>query len=230
MASEVDISNIALAHLGDAATVASIDPPEGSAQAEHCAIFYPIARDALLEMHDWGFATRRVALAQLTNETTAWAYCYARPNDMIRAIGVLDPTAADDSSVAVPTVTGWAGAPLTNGGIYTPREFALESRVDGAEVVYTNQADAVMRYVSRVTDTSRFPPLVVICLGHFLASLLAGPVVKGSAGAAEGARQRMMAFGQDGKSGAFGRAVGSDAGQRMSNARDRHQVAWLNAR
>ena len=33
MASEVDICNLALAHLGDAATVSSINPPEGSIQA-----------------------------------------------------------------------------------------------------------------------------------------------------------------------------------------------------
>ena len=59
MASDVEICNLALSHLGDTATVASIDPPEGSAQAEHCARFYPIARDALLEKHDWSWATRR---------------------------------------------------------------------------------------------------------------------------------------------------------------------------
>ena len=58
MASEVDICNLALGHLGDNATVSSISPPEGSAQAEHCARFYPIARDALLEMHNWNFAMR----------------------------------------------------------------------------------------------------------------------------------------------------------------------------
>ena len=50
MASEVDICNLALGHLGDNATVASLNPPEGSVQAQHCARFYPIARDALLEM------------------------------------------------------------------------------------------------------------------------------------------------------------------------------------
>ena len=48
MASAVDICNLALSHLGDTATVASLDPPEGSAQAEHCARFYPVARDALV--------------------------------------------------------------------------------------------------------------------------------------------------------------------------------------
>ena len=74
MASTVDICNLALAHLGDTATVASIDPPEGSAQSEHCARFYPIARDSLLEMHAWNFSMRRINLAQLTNSWPEWQY------------------------------------------------------------------------------------------------------------------------------------------------------------
>jgi len=65
MASIVDICNLALSHLGDSATVSSIDPPEGSAQADLCARFFPIALASLLEAHSWGFATRRVALAPL---------------------------------------------------------------------------------------------------------------------------------------------------------------------
>ena len=56
MASVVDICNLALAHIGDDATVSSIDPPEGSAQAEHCKRFYAIARDTMLQMHNWNFA------------------------------------------------------------------------------------------------------------------------------------------------------------------------------
>jgi hypothetical protein len=68
VASEVDICNLALGHIGDSATVSSINPPEGSAQAEHCSRFYPIARDSLLEMHNWGFATKRTNLALLSSE------------------------------------------------------------------------------------------------------------------------------------------------------------------
>ena len=58
MATEVDICNLALAHLGDDATIASLSPPEGSAQAEKAARFYPIARNTLLEMHTWNFASK----------------------------------------------------------------------------------------------------------------------------------------------------------------------------
>ena len=64
MASDVDICNLALSFLGDDANVSSISPPEGSQQSEHCARFYPIARDGLLQMHNWNWASRRVALSQ----------------------------------------------------------------------------------------------------------------------------------------------------------------------
>lgn len=230
MASEVDISNLALGHIGDSATVSSINPPEGSAQAEHCQRFYPIARDSLLDMHDWGFATRRIALAQVTNVASGWAYCYAQPSEMMNAVAVLDPNARDDTSVGIVSPSQWTETPLTNGGVYTPQPFQLESAADGSGILYTNQANAVLRYTARVTDTTKFSPLFVELLTWSLASMLAGPVMKGGEGAKMGASCRLIAFGQDGKSGIFGRAVASDANQKRSTTRDRHQVAWINAR
>ena len=65
MASETDICNLALARLGDAALVSSISPPDGSAQAGHCAAFYPMVRDYLLERYAWSFSLTRAALTQL---------------------------------------------------------------------------------------------------------------------------------------------------------------------
>ena len=84
--------------------------------------------------------------------------------------------------------------------------------------------------MARVTDTSKFSPLFTLVLGRSLASMLAGPVVKGREGSAESARQFTIAFGQDGNSGLFGKAVSSDANQKRSTTRDRQQVAWLNGR
>ena len=56
MASDVDICNEALSHLGDSATVSSINPPEGSAQAEHCARFYPTTLATLFGTPTWAMA------------------------------------------------------------------------------------------------------------------------------------------------------------------------------
>jgi len=106
MSSVVDICNLSLSHVGDSATVSSIDPPEGSAQAEHCARFYPIARDSMLEMAYWNFTARRVTLAQVTMDWPEWKYAYALPGDVLNIMGVLSHDAEDDYSTRfVPTDT-----------------------------------------------------------------------------------------------------------------------------
>ena len=222
MASEVDICNIALSHLGDTSTVASLDPPEGSAQSEHCARFYPIARDSLLEMHTWSFATKRVQLAQLGSGWPEWDFAYAAPADMVNIVAVLPPGATDDYS-QVPI-----GAPAGTGGVYVPVPFACETNEAGAYVIYTDQDDAVARYTALVTDTTRFSPLFVTTLSWHLASMLAGPILKGDVGQAEAKRCALVAFGPDGQSGVFGQAVQSDAGQRRIIPQ--HNVAWINGR
>ena len=45
-----------------------------------------------------------------------------------------------------------------------------------------------MRYQSLVTDTTTFSPLFVVTLSWHLASMLAGPIIKGDQGAAEAIR------------------------------------------
>ena len=89
MANDVDISNLAVAHLGDTANITSIDPPEGSVQAERAARYYPIARDSLLEMRDWDFSIRRQSGASLDIDLPPpWAYAYAIPDDCLAVLGV----------------------------------------------------------------------------------------------------------------------------------------------
>ena len=63
MASEVDVCNMALAHIGAESQVASIAPPDGSVEAGYCARFYPTARRVALESEAWTFAKKRETLA-----------------------------------------------------------------------------------------------------------------------------------------------------------------------
>lgn len=171
MASEVDIANLALARLGDDASVASIDPPEGSSQAEHCARFYPIARDSMLEHHDWSFSTRRAQLAQLSVPTYNWQYAYARPSLALRILSVMPATASPEED-----------------GV----QYELGNTAEGTQIILTNLEEAVARYTVRVTDTSLFPPLFVDALAWLLAAHLAGPVIKGDVGIAEARRCAQM--------------------------------------
>lgn len=191
MTAEVDICNLALSHLGDTATVASISPPEGSAQAQHCATFYPIARNTLLEMHDWGFATVRSELTVLAQSHCGWAYAYARPANVIRIISVKSfDVCGDEHSPSVP--------------------FVCEADGNGQQIILCNTPDVVAKYIALVTDVNRFSPLFVQALSWHLAAMLAGPMMKGDVGAAEAKRCASMAHAY------LSQAAVSDANQRHS--------------
>jgi hypothetical protein len=223
VASKVDICNEALSHLGDSATVSSIDPPEGSAQAEHCARFYPTVLASLLELHPWGFATRRAVLAQVANPSSTWAYAYAQPSDTVNLLAVLAADAADDySAPGAPALDGGYARMPVAAGLYTPQAFSPEADASGNEVILTNQAGAVLRYTALVTDTTKFTPMFTETLAWMLAAKLAGPVVKGDAGrkAALDCQQTAWRW--------FAKATDSDASSRKVNPQ--HVVPWLNAR
>lgn len=188
MATEIDICNLALAHLGDDATIASIKPPEGSAQAEHAARFYSIARNTLLELHTWNFASKRSSLATVTNTIDQWEYAYVAPADMITPLAIISPTAQNDyatrmSANDTPGNLTANAAPTIVAGQYTPQQFAIEGNL-----IYTNQENALLRYQSLITDPTKFSPLFVVTLSWHLASMLAGPIIKGDQGRAESKR------------------------------------------
>ena len=188
MATEIDICNLALSHLGDDATIASIKPPEGSAQAEQAARFYPIARNTLLEFHTWNFASKRTTLATVNNTIDQWEYAYVAPADMITPLAILSPTAQNDYATRMSSGDTPGGitsnfAPTILAGHYTPQQFVIEGNL-----IYTNQENALLRYQSLITDSTKFSPLFVVTLSWHLASMLAGPIIKGDQGRAESKR------------------------------------------
>lgn len=172
MAADVDICNLALGFLGDSGTVASIDPPEGSAQASHCARFYPIALNASLAGYDWSFLTSRASLAQLTNLSTTWAYAYAAPADSLKIISILSNDACSDQQSG---------------------DYAVERAADGSKIILTNQVNAVCRYTTQTIDSAKFSSLFTLGLARHLASMLAGPLLKGEQGRQESLAQLKLA-------------------------------------
>lgn len=170
MTTVVDLCNAALGYLGDEATVSSVDPPEGSTQADRCARFYPIARDTLLDSHPWGFATIERGLALISLTPSTWLYAYAVPSDLLRLLGL--------------TAEGQA-----------VEEFERATIEPGREVVLCNVQSPVARYTYRVSDPKLFPPLFSQALVWHLAGLLAGPLMKGNSGAQQAQRCTMLAEG-----------------------------------
>ena len=202
-ASYVVIANLALGHLGDSATVASLDPPEGSPQAEHCAQFLPVARDVLLEMHAWNFAKRRVRPALVSaDQVGPWRYTYALPGDSLKVLAVLPDTYCDETNDAQP--------------------FDMEIGASDEPLIVTNVENPVLTYIKQVNDPTRFSPLFVEALAWLLASYIAGPMIKGDAGQAA-SQAAWAAFLQ-----MYGRATGSSANQ--AKAELHHRAPWMLAR
>jgi len=217
--SAVDICNLALGHLGDVANVSSISPPDGSAQAAHCARFYPIARDTLLEQHPWNFAMRRSALATVSGTIPEWDYVYAAPADLLTIVAIQGNENEDDYSTRYAPTDTAITTPVIAAGQYVPRRYTVELDDFGNKVIRTDQDFAVIRYVAKVTDTTKFSPTFVMALSWHLAGMLAGPIIKGDQGAAEAKRcAQMMAF-------YLGEARRSDSIQ--SNTKPEHIVTWM---
>lgn len=186
MTSPVDIANAAIANIGGANLVASIDPPDGSVEAGHCATFYPRARTRMLEAVKPSFAQRRERLAlNSTNDSAVWAYSYARPSDCLKPLRVLDGATASllDSTGLISAVTPVLGEERDSA------PFQLEG-----EVIYTNEPDATLVYVFDQVDTTRWTPLFAECVEALLSSYLAGVLIKGREGANIGAAWRQTAY------------------------------------
>lgn len=156
--SKTQICNMALAHVGVAATIQDVDT-ENSVEAENCRLFFDHCVQVTLEMKEWKFCSRRVALSQITNDRTdQWGYAYKVPN-FARRINYL---------VNQSSRTPGRGHEL-------PYETAdLE---DGyGKALYTDELDAVLCYNYDVTDVNLFPATFVHALSLFLASNIAMPL------------------------------------------------------
>jgi hypothetical protein len=174
---------MALSHIGSDARVTSISPPDGSVEAGHCATFYDLARTELLEPGSWAFSLKRISLAEVTNESDAWAYAYAKPSDCLRPLRIPRPKIG-----------------LT---VFALEDQHLEPHIDDrdsaqfdieGDVIFTNHPDAVLVYVRDVTDSTKFPASFTAALSFNLAGFLAGPIVKGNEGAKLGDAMRQRAM------------------------------------
>lgn len=166
MADAVDICNFALANLGDVANITSLNPPEGSTQAERCARFYPLALRRVLEEHEWSFATMREQLVPYAeNPRDHWRFCYGIPSKCVKVIEVNDGARKQ-----------WMPQMAKD---FYDYERGLDN--DGREVIFTNIENAWIEYVKEVNE-GLFTGAFCEALGWKLSGMLAGPMLKGVEG------------------------------------------------
>lgn len=167
---DVDICNLALTNIGDKAAITSINPSDGSHQADLCARYFPLARDLLLERHRWDFTIRQVSPVALSSSGRVdWEYAYRLPSDFAGVISVIPKDSTDDQIKA---------------GSVVPQPYAIETSTDLERVLYCNVEEAVLRYQAKITDSTKFSQMFVHAVSWQLASMLAGALIKGDEGAA----------------------------------------------
>lgn len=153
MASELDICNAGLSHVS-AYGIQSLD--ERTKEARECKRLYPIARDAMLESHDWAIARKRVALALLSDTYSGWDYAYAWPADCIMPRKIYDEGECAGSEKI-------------------KFEFGVSAALN-RRVILTNKEDAELIYTAKVTDANLYTTMMIDALSFRLASDLALPL------------------------------------------------------
>ena len=144
MASEVLICNAALQLIKNSKQIT--DLTQGTKEANACEIIFEELRDALLEMHNWNFATKRVKLAQLTTTPAfEWEYSYQLPSDFLRVTSVHQNS------------TGMDRIP-----------YRIESNT-----INSDASDLYLRYISRENDPNKMPATFRVAFSKLLASRLA---------------------------------------------------------
>lgn len=207
---EVQICNLALANIGDKATISAFRPSDGSRQADLCAQFYDLALNVVLQRHPWDFSIRRVSPTKVDVDRTEWLYSFYLPADFVGVLAVLPEQPADDVS--------WMGQKV-------PLEYAIELDGNRERRLYCQHDNVVLRYHARVTDPRFYSEMFVQALSWKLATLLAPPLIKGEAGVAAAQRaQQMFEF-------MLQQATGFDAGKtRERRLEDSTLAEWDRSR
>lgn len=139
---DADISNLALGMLGSTLTISNVSS-DTSAQAKVIRRYFRTSLETLLERYEWGFATKIAALTlieECPNEGV-YGYSYRAPSDslVIRRLG---------AEVALQAVED-----------YEDERIKFEEFHDdaGGVLIYTNIAEAFIRYTKNVDSGIAFP-------------------------------------------------------------------------
>jgi len=165
MTSVVDICNRALQKIGAQASVSSINPSDGSTEANACSILYTSTVQALSRSAHWNFARKQIALTQLkaavingvvsTNPPPIpWLYEYAYPSDCLKARFIIPNISVGDGQPVIPFTTGMVAVPLWQNTPSVP--FVVGTDVDAQNntirCIFSNSPQAVLVYTADYTQ------------------------------------------------------------------------------
>ncbi len=152
MPSVIEICNRALSNIGNSRSINSLN--EASKEAGECSLHFDACRDAVLSDFDWNFASRRVALADTNSPPPDWQYAYRYPTDCLRITAIMVPGVRNPASAD--RVHYQVGADSSGTG----------------KLIYTDQPQAWLKYVMRITDVNMFDAIFQEALAWRLAAAI----------------------------------------------------------
>lgn len=154
MASQVQIVNRALAHLG-------MNPITNIQSNDQSAIvanqFWEQCRDDVLSEHRWPFANVQIALALVSDEVEGWEYVYGYPTKCARLFNVFN-----EGNVSTKDI----------------QEFeVVYIATSNKRVVCTNIDEAIGEYTYKVSDTTVWDSKFITAFSYRLASEMAHTLI-----------------------------------------------------
>lgn len=155
---QLQIVNLALAHLGQLAITQSELDNNSNPTAIAANAFWVPCRDEVLGESDWPFATVTQSLSALDNlSDSEWDFIYSYPTLTVSSIwNVFNDATIDDKAKQEFTV-----------------KFVIAT---GSLAIYSNLDDAIAEYTYKVTDPSIWSNKFVMAFSYRLAASMAIPV------------------------------------------------------
>jgi len=161
-ASNTEISNLALSHIGIGKEIANLEA-EKTQEAAACRRFYATALDVTLRKFAWPFASKIAALGLIetltdTNTDAEHTYSYRYPSDCVKARRILSGIRNDTRQSRV--------------------HYKILSDTAG-RIIHTDQINAELEYTFRADDPSLYPNDFAMALSYRLAGYISARLTKG---------------------------------------------------
>lgn len=151
--SKTEIFNIALSNLGVSSLIQSSN--QNDTRAILLNNYYELARDTVLELHDWNFANayRSLAVSDAPSPDPNYEYAFVYPTDCLAPRSVIDSATQKE------------------------KKFDIAVLSSGEKIVLSNCNPCLLRYTKRIENETLYPAPFVGALGFYLAYLSAQAIV-----------------------------------------------------
>jgi hypothetical protein len=167
MASKVEIYNQALQNIGGEYITSE---NEDTQNAIECNLRADSARKALLEMHQWNFATKRAKLnKEVATPEFGYAYQYTLPSDFLYMV----MTQVEEQST---NTTTYGFSDITHVSNYPFNASADDYVIEDGKLL-SNSSEVNIIYIADVTNTGSFSATFTQLFARYLGALIAFKVV-----------------------------------------------------